>query len=103
MSSPAKHPKRQRTARLLKIGMWVFLGVVIWALAVLFWAHIAVVAIIVIPLLIILSVLRSALQDYRGRPRDYTAGTMRLSHLPSKPKEIRHFADQAGDDDGAAS
>jgi len=55
--------------------------------------------VIFVPIAIIVSVIRSAIRDLRGRSRDYTAGTIGLSDIPQRPKRIRHFADGAPDDE----
>ena len=83
----------RKSIGVLKVIAWTVLLVVVGAVSVLFWPYIGVLAAVLIPLLIIGSVVRSAIRDLRGKRHEspIVAGKVGMSHIPEKPKEIRHF------------
>lgn len=84
----------ERPPTVLKVIAWTVALVFCGAVVILFWAYIGVMAAVLIPLLIIGSVVRSATRDLRGKRYDspFVVGRVGLSHITKKPKKIRHFS-----------
>lgn len=71
---------------------WIFAVAVLAAVTLLFWAYIGIILAVVVPVAIILSVLRSLVNELRGRGHSRPEyGSFDLSHIPEKSKKIRHF------------
>jgi UDP-N-acetylmuramyl pentapeptide phosphotransferase/UDP-N-acetylglucosamine-1-phosphate transferase len=69
----------------------ILIGIVAVALT-FAWPLVAIAAVILIPVIGIIMVLRAIVNEFRGKRIDYVAGPTRMSHIPNRPEKFRHFS-----------
>jgi uncharacterized membrane protein len=62
-------------------------------ISIFFWSHVAIVAMILIPLVVIGAVGRAIVRELQGKRDPYIAGTMTMSDIPEEPEKFSHFSD----------
>ena len=62
-------------------------------ISIFFWYHVALIAAVLIPLLVIGSVGRAIVRELQGKREPYLAGTVTMSAIPEEPEKFSHFSD----------
>ena len=74
-----------------KVAAWVVLFIAVGVVTVVFWLPLGLALLLGIMVVGIIAVLRDLIRELRGQRPTYTAGSVKLSDIPRKPRRFWHF------------